>query len=203
MSQDQEYTADSLLKQADEVFQSRDYVAAHDEYLQVAERARQEFNRSVETEALSQVARTSLLLGEKDAGRDWLTKAFERATNDDPMGWSRYLGVRGRFEWQDGDIMAARKTFDEMYVYCNTNGLWGRSVDAAPKNRSNGGNAESRQPSPGVSRAGWGRSGITWLEPTTTSSSSTAPWPVISRHGNIIGASQGRWPSCLLITMSV
>jgi len=131
MSQDQEYTADSLLKQADEVFQSRDYAAAHDEYLQVAERARQEFNRSVETEALSQVARTSLLLGEKDAGRDWLTKAFERATNDDPMGWSRYLGVRGRFEWQDGDIMAARKTFDEMYVYCNTNGLWGRSVDAA------------------------------------------------------------------------
>ena len=131
MTQDQEYTADSLLKQADEVFQSRDYAAARDEYLQVVERARSEFNRSVETEALAQVARTNLLLGDMEEGREWLNQALERATDDDPMGWSRYLGVRGRFEWRDGDLKTARKTFDEMYVYCNTNGLWGRSVDAA------------------------------------------------------------------------
>lgn len=131
MSQEQEYTADSLLQQADEVFQSRDYAAAREAYLDVLERARREFNRSVETEAMAQVARTSLLLDQKDEGRDWLAKAAERATDDDPMGWSRYLGVRGRFEWQDGDLKTARQTFDDMYIYCNTNGLWGRSVDAA------------------------------------------------------------------------
>lgn len=131
MSQEQEYTADSLLQQADEVFQSRDYAAAREEYLKVVEKARQEFNRSVEVEALSQVARTSLMVGEKEKGREYLAQAAGRADDDDPMGWSRYLGVRGRFEWQDGDLTTARKTFDEMYVYCNTNALWGRSVDAA------------------------------------------------------------------------
>lgn len=131
MSQEQEYTADSLLQQADEVFQSRDYAAAREAYIQVVERARQQFNRSVETEALAQVARTTLLIGKKDEGRDWLNQAAAKATDDDPMGWSRYLGVRGRFEWQDGDLVKARQTFDEMYVYCNTNALWGRSVDAA------------------------------------------------------------------------
>lgn len=131
MSLEQEYTANSLLQQADEVFQSRDYAVAREEYLKVLEQARKEFNRSVETEALAQVARTTLLTGNKEEGRTWLSQAAEKAVDDDPMGWSRYLGVRGRFEWQDGDLNRARATFDEMYVYCNTNGLWGRSVDAA------------------------------------------------------------------------
>ena len=124
-------TADQLLQEADSVFQARDYATALDLYTQIVESARKEFNRSVETEALAQCARMNLLLDHKDIGRDWLSKAVERADDSDPMGWSRCLGVKGRFEWQDNDLAAARKTFDQMYTYCTTNALWSRAVDAA------------------------------------------------------------------------
>jgi tetratricopeptide (TPR) repeat protein len=124
-------TADSLLEKADEIFQSRDYEAALSEYTRVLETARSEFNRSVETEALAQLARVHLQLNRKDEGRGWLRNAAQKAMDSDPMGWSRYLGVRGRFEWKDDDLAASRKTFNEMFVYCNTNALWSRAVDAA------------------------------------------------------------------------
>lgn len=126
-----EASASQLLEQADSVFQSRDYENALTAYSSVVEQARKEFNRSVEVEALAQVARMNLILNHKDEGRTWLQKAAERADDADPMGWSRYLGVKGRFEWKDDDLVTARKTFDDMYSYCNTNALWGRAVDAA------------------------------------------------------------------------
>jgi tetratricopeptide (TPR) repeat protein len=124
-----EMTADALLKQADETFQSSDYKAALEQYQSTVEKSREEFNHSVEVEALSQVARMHLILGDKEEGRKWLKEAEAKVTDSDPMGWSRYLGVRGRFEWKDNDLKAARKTFDEMYEYCNVNTLWGRAVD--------------------------------------------------------------------------
>jgi len=126
-----EMMADSLLNQADETFQSSDYKAALEKYQSTVEKSREEFNHSVEVEALSQVARMHLILGDKEKGRKWLEQAEAKVTDSDPMGWSRYLGVRGRFEWKDDDLQAARKTFEEMYTYCNSNALWGRSVDAA------------------------------------------------------------------------
>lgn len=124
-------TADSLLYSADEIFQQRDYEQALLKYEEALGRAREEFNRSVETETLAQMARVNLLLGNIDEGKEWLSRAAERANDSDPMGWSRYLGVRGRYEWKAGDLAAARKTFDEMFAYCNTNALWPRAVDAA------------------------------------------------------------------------
>jgi tetratricopeptide (TPR) repeat protein len=130
MSNDQA-SADSLLKAADDIFQGRDYAAALEKYLEAVEAAQAEFNRPVETEALAQAARMHLIQNQKDEGRTWLDKAADKATESDPMGWSRFLGVRGRFEWKDDDLDAARKTFEDMYVFCNTNALWGRAVDAA------------------------------------------------------------------------
>jgi tetratricopeptide (TPR) repeat protein len=121
----------TLLSQADDIFQSRDYAAALEAYTDVAQKAREEFNRSIEVEALSQMARMNLLLGNKEEGREWLEQARERSSDNDPLGWSRYLGVRGRFEWKDDDLTAARQTFDTMYTYCNTNALYGRAIDAA------------------------------------------------------------------------
>ncbi len=131
MMQSQEQDADSLLSRADDIFQSGDYEKALQEYQQVADLARKEFNRSVETEALSQMARMNLLLERKEEGREWLEKAADRASDSDPMGWSRFLGVKGRFEWKDNDLVKARETFDRMYVFCNTNALYARAVDAA------------------------------------------------------------------------
>lgn len=127
----EETTAYSLLEQADEIFQARDYKVALEKYTAAVNKARQEFNNSVEVESLSQVARMNLLLGDKEKGREWLEQAGQKASESDPLGWSRYLGVKGRFEWQDNDLKAARATFHQMYTYCHVNGLWGRAVDAA------------------------------------------------------------------------
>jgi len=131
MSDTNDLNADSLLAEADSVFQDRDYNTALAYYTRTIEVARAEFNRPVEIEALAQVARINLVQERKEDGRKYLDEAARRASDSDPMGWSRYLGVRGRFEWQDKDLVKARATFDTMYVYCNTNGLWARAVDAA------------------------------------------------------------------------
>ncbi|HOP06011.1 MAG TPA: tetratricopeptide repeat protein [candidate division Zixibacteria bacterium] len=128
---DSEQTADALLEQADEIFQQRDYQAALDKYMEVIETARAQFNRSVEAEAMAQAARMNLLLGNKEVGREWLADAAEKTSDADPMGWSRYLGVRGRFEWKDDNLVEARQTFETMYNYCTVNALYGRAVDAA------------------------------------------------------------------------
>ncbi|RME25133.1 MAG: tetratricopeptide repeat protein, partial [Candidatus Zixiibacteriota bacterium] len=124
-------SADSVLSEADTLFRQNDLTAAFTAYEEAYTLARAEFNRSVEVEALSQLARVELRRGNKDAGRQWLAKAGERADEVDPMGWSRYLGVKGRFEWQDNTLTAARATFEQMYEYCVANALWSRAVDAA------------------------------------------------------------------------
>ena len=76
-------------------------------------------------------ARTHLVAERKEQGRQWLQRAAARAVESDPGGWSRYLGVRGRFEWKDGDNETATNTFREMFDYCGENELWERAVDAA------------------------------------------------------------------------
>ncbi len=131
MSDEREINAESLLAEADSLFKARDYESAMQLYTRTIETARNEFNRPVETEALAQAARANLIRGNREEGERYLEEAAERSSDSDPMGFSRYLGVRGRFEWKAGDLVEARGTFDTMYVYCNTNGLWARAVDAA------------------------------------------------------------------------
>lgn len=126
-----EITPDSLLNQADAEFQARENEKALQTYLAALDLARKEFNRSVETEALAQAARMCLLLDRKEDGRAYLDSAAATAHDSDPMGWSRYLGVLGRFQWKDDDLPAARKTFETMYDFCSVNALYGRAVDAA------------------------------------------------------------------------
>ncbi len=128
---DPEHNAQTLLEKADTTFQGRDYAAAFEEYRQAADLAREEFNRSVEVEALAQMARMKLILGEAEEAHRWLEQAASRVDESDPMGYSRYLGVKGRFEWKAGDLKAARETFEKMYTFCDVNALWGRAVDAA------------------------------------------------------------------------
>jgi tetratricopeptide (TPR) repeat protein len=131
---DTELTADALLKRADELFQIRNYAVALDQYQAAAGQAREEFNRPIEVEALSQIARVHLVMGNTSEGVVWLDRASVIANDSDQMGWSRFLGVRGRFEWRTENLEAARETFDEMYTYCSNNSLWSRAVDAANMN---------------------------------------------------------------------
>lgn len=124
-------TPDSLLSEADAIFQHRDFENALRKYEEAADRAREEFNRSVEAEATAQMARLNLVLGKTDLGQVLLGQAAILTSESDPMGWSRYLSVKGRFEWKEGHLDTAHQTFEQMYAYCNTNALWGRAVDAA------------------------------------------------------------------------
>lgn len=126
-----EKSADQRLKEADQLFQERNYETALEHYREAAKSAGREFNYSVEVEALSQVARMNLLLGDKNEGKKVLAQVAGKARESDPYGWSRFLGVRGRFEWQDNDLKVSFATFDQMYDYCGVNSLWGRAVDAA------------------------------------------------------------------------
>ncbi len=124
-------SADSLLTEADKIFQSREYPAALVQYEKALDQARNEFNRSVEVEALSQMARMNLLTDNKEEGRQYLAEAGQKASDSDPMAWSRYLGVKGRFEWKDNRLAVALESFEALYDYCHANGLWGRAIDAA------------------------------------------------------------------------
>jgi len=123
-------TAKELLEKADSIFRSRKYVESRDIYLEVVEKAETEKDNSLLTEAWSQVARSFLIVDDKENGKKWLQKASDIASDKEPLGWSRYLGVRGRFEWQDKDLETAVKTFKEMYDFCSANKLHDRAVDA-------------------------------------------------------------------------
>ncbi|MEW6051824.1 MAG: tetratricopeptide repeat protein [Candidatus Zixiibacteriota bacterium] len=127
-------TADAALKSADESFQAKQYGEALDHYRRACELARQEFNRPVEVEALAQIARVSLIQGNKEDGLNWLKEASAKAVETDPMGWSRYLSVKGRYEWKSQNLLDARQTFQDMYTFCANNNLAARAVDAANMN---------------------------------------------------------------------
>lgn len=126
-----EQTPDELLKTADLSFQNREIEQALVQYQQAVKVAKEEFNRPVEVESLAQIARMLLILGKYEDGGKYLEDAAARAESEDIMGWSRYLGVKGRFEWKADQLGPARFTFAEMFEFCTSNELWSRAIDAA------------------------------------------------------------------------
>lgn len=123
--------ADSLT-QGDLHFAKREYDKARPHYETAANAAIEQGSNEIATEALAQVARCCSIAKDFPEGRKWLEKAAARAKDTEPKGWSRYLGVRGRFEWQDEkDNAKARKTFIEMHDYCVKHELHSRALDAA------------------------------------------------------------------------
>jgi len=75
-------------------------------------------------------ARVLLQMGDRHGGEQWLELARARTSQEDGLGWSRYLAVRGRFEWTAKEMETAAATFEELYDYCETMGLYERAVDA-------------------------------------------------------------------------
>jgi tetratricopeptide (TPR) repeat protein len=123
--------AKTLLAQADSVFNSGNYSQARDIYMQAANMAQEKGQDSELTEANAMIARSYLIQGEADEGMKYLARTVETAVPDDPLGWSRYLGVRGRFEWNNKNLDKATETFKEMFYYCQEHKLYDRAVDAA------------------------------------------------------------------------
>ncbi|MCA8910609.1 MAG: tetratricopeptide repeat protein [Planctomycetes bacterium] len=124
--------ADGLLKEGDSLFGQNKYDEARRKYEKAAEAAGNENNEQVLVEALAQVARMYSVEGKFDEGRPWLARAEEHADSEEPLGWSRFLGVQGRYFWRDEkDNDKAKTTFIKMYEYCKEKKLFSRQLDAA------------------------------------------------------------------------
>ncbi len=123
--------AKHYLEHADKQFKSGAYDESRDVYIKAMEKAKQDGQNSELTESYAMIARTYLITDKKEDGREWIEKAGEIANDDEPLGWSRYLGVRGRFEWQDKELEKATATFEEVYAYCSDRKLHERAIDAA------------------------------------------------------------------------
>ncbi len=123
--------SDRILAQADSTFRSRQYVTAQRLYRDALAEARTIDDRSNETEALAMIARTFLLMDNPDSARYWLLEAEKTASRTEPMGWSRYRAVWGRYLWHINDMEEATRVFKELYDYCGRNDLHERAVDAA------------------------------------------------------------------------
>jgi tetratricopeptide (TPR) repeat protein len=133
-------TGTELLKQADDQFQAAEYGKAMSLYEQTATAAAKDHNNCVLAEAYAQIARCYLLEDSLEQCREWLAKAGELTSDNEPLSWSRYLGVRGRLEWQEAVkesknytpvVENAKRTFIDMYDYCMAHELYERAVDAA------------------------------------------------------------------------
>ncbi|MFH2054874.1 MAG: tetratricopeptide repeat protein [bacterium] len=120
----------SALEKADSLFNERKYEESRPAYESLLAVAEQEQDRSAQVEALSQIARCHLLNNDKKECAAWLAKAERLATPEEPGGWSRYLGVRGRLEWKRDDLPTAVKTFEEVFDYCRSHDLNSRAIDA-------------------------------------------------------------------------
>ncbi len=124
-------TLTTRLAEADQAFRNNQYDTAGEMYEAVAGQALEDEDASTFAEAAAMRARCYLSQGEEADGLPWLLRAEEQADPEEPLGWSRYLGARGRFEWQDGDSVKATETFHEMFNYCESHELYDRAVDAA------------------------------------------------------------------------
>ena len=123
--------ASEQLEQADQTFNNHQFAKARQGYLKVVELGRQEKNDSILVEGYSMIARTWLSACKYKEGIPWLEKAAALAKPEDSKGWSRYLGVKGRFQWQNKEEDKAVLTFKDMYEYCSNHELHSRAIDAA------------------------------------------------------------------------
>lgn len=132
--------AEKSLAAADSLFKANEFDRAMTAYQAAVAEAEKADDKSVLAESYAQIARCYLKNNKLEDGKEWLAKAAGVATEDLPNGWSRYLGVKGRFEWREAaikthelnpEVESAANTFRGMYDYCLAHNLHERAVDAA------------------------------------------------------------------------
>jgi len=132
--------ASELVKQGDGLFNDNKLSEALEVYQSAADTALAEKDNASLVEAYSQVARCYLKMDKKEEGRPWLAKAEAAASESEPLGWTRYLGVKGRYLWKDAAekqgedapvVEEAAKLFSGLYEYALAHRLYSRAVDAA------------------------------------------------------------------------
>lgn len=117
-------------KPADALFNQHKYAESLDAYKRVAETSEAAGDRPSQAQALAMVARCCTLTDKLEDARSWIGRAEALASPDEPLGWSRYLIVRGIVEREAGDKPKAKATFVEAYAYCHERRLHRRALDA-------------------------------------------------------------------------
>jgi tetratricopeptide (TPR) repeat protein len=125
-----EMTSAGLIKTADSIFASGNHEKSRELFIMALDTAQKEGNVSNAVEANAMIARCYHIAGNLEAGLAYLKAAQDEVRIEMPSGWSRYLGVKGRFEWKQNDLIKATETFMEMYEYCRENRLSERAIDA-------------------------------------------------------------------------
>jgi len=146
---------DARLAEADATFRGRDYAGAGEMFESISEDAFAAGDTTAYVQACAMRARSHLAVNKKEEGREWLALAADHADAADPIAWTSYLGARGRFEWQDGDLETATATFRGMFDYCQERDMWEKAVDAAHMVALTG---------PAEERYDWGLRGIDMAE---------------------------------------
>jgi tetratricopeptide (TPR) repeat protein len=129
-----------LIKEGDELFNKQEKAEALEIFKAAADTAQAQNDNSDLTEAYAQIARCYLSMDKKEEGRPWLEKAEKIANDTEPLGWTRYLGVKGRYLWKDAAaeqhevspvVEEAAAVFTQMYDYAVEHQLHERAIDAA------------------------------------------------------------------------
>ncbi len=82
-------------------------------------------------EACAQLGHITFQLGDLREAKIWLDLGARRATEEDPLGWSRLQHVTGILERHRGRTEDAVKRFKDLFTYCMNTSLYRRALAAA------------------------------------------------------------------------
>ncbi|MEM8711464.1 MAG: hypothetical protein AAGG01_10965 [Planctomycetota bacterium] len=116
---------------ADGLFDQRAYDEARQRYQAIYLAADSRGYDQEAAEAAAQVSVSLSMLGNAEAGAEWLSRAEKRANESNERAWSRTLLARGVKRWKAGDALTARRTFISLYNYCLLHSLTPRAIQAA------------------------------------------------------------------------
>jgi tetratricopeptide (TPR) repeat protein len=117
-----------LLALGDDLFKQSRYAEAKQAYARAVNANGPNY---AYVEACSQVARMESIAANLNEGRPWLELAVNRASDKEPLGWSRLQLVLGIFEREAGDRAGALQRFKELYDYDLQHELYERAIDVA------------------------------------------------------------------------
>lgn len=119
------------LVRGDEVLHAGNILAAEASYQRAVDAAVRERHNSNLVEALAQLAEVARLVGKLETAEDWLIDAEQRASDEEPLGWSRLLLVRAQVDRDAGRAGGASAVFASLFDYCVQHELFDRALDTA------------------------------------------------------------------------
>lgn len=124
-------TAQSLLAQADSAFNAGQVEQSRGLFQAALKEAEVAGDTTTQVESLAMIARSYFRVQDFETGMQWLGRSEKMAVDTDPVGWSRFLSVKGRLLWLKKQNSEAAALFKTLYHYCSQRSLSERAIDAA------------------------------------------------------------------------